>query len=107
LKKSKRSHASRKAYPRLPQFFAAGAFPDETAGGSDCDVLLGRDGSRCPDPASGDKLEEIVVTGLRQSLITSESIKRESPGVVDAITAEDIGKFPIPISPNRSNAFRA
>jgi TonB-dependent receptor len=43
-------------------------------------------------PADG--LEEIVVTGLRQSLMTSEAIKRESPGVVDAITAEDIGKFP-------------
>src|SRR5260370_35572037 len=41
-----------------------------------------------------DGLGEIVVTGLRQSLVTSESIKRESPGVVDAITAEDIGKFP-------------
>jgi TonB-dependent receptor len=41
-----------------------------------------------------DALGEIVVTGLRQSLVTSESIKRETPGVVDAITAEDIGKFP-------------
>lgn len=39
-------------------------------------------------------LQEIVVTGLRESLITSETIKRDSPGVVDAITAEDIGKFP-------------
>ncbi len=39
-------------------------------------------------------LEEIVVTGLRQSLVTSEGIKRETAGVVDAITAEDIGKFP-------------
>src|SRR6266849_4519038 len=44
--------------------------------------------------APTDALGEIVVTGLRQSLVTSESIKRESPGVVDAITAEDIGKFP-------------
>jgi TonB-dependent receptor len=43
-------------------------------------------------PAEG--IEEIVVTGLRQSLVTSEAIKRETPGVVDAITAEDIGKFP-------------
>jgi TonB-dependent receptor len=43
-------------------------------------------------PAEG--LEEIVVTGLRQSLVTSEGIKRETAGVVDAITAEDIGKFP-------------
>lgn len=39
-------------------------------------------------------LQEVVVTGLRNSLVTSEMIKRDSPGVVDAITAEDIGKFP-------------
>ncbi len=44
--------------------------------------------------APAESLEEVVVTGLRQSLVTSESIKRETPGVVDAITAEDIGKFP-------------
>src|SRR5258708_40211207 len=44
--------------------------------------------------APAESLEEVLVTGLRQSLVTSESIKRETPGVVDAITAEDIGKFP-------------
>ena len=45
-------------------------------------------------PADGPQLEEIVITGLRQSLVNSESIKRDASGVVDAITAEDIGKFP-------------
>ena len=45
------------------------------------------------EPAN-DSVEEIVVTGLRQSLVTSEAIKRETAGVVDAITSEDIGKFP-------------
>ena len=44
--------------------------------------------------APNDSLGEIVVTGLRQSLVTNESIKRNSSGIVDAITAEDIGKFP-------------
>ncbi len=44
--------------------------------------------------AAADQLEEVVVTGLRQSLVTSETIKRNTAGVVDAITAEDIGKFP-------------
>ncbi|MEP6885941.1 MAG: hypothetical protein ABJC66_14440, partial [Gammaproteobacteria bacterium] len=44
--------------------------------------------------ASTDQLQEVVVTGLRQSLVTSETIKRNTAGVVDAITAEDIGKFP-------------
>jgi len=38
--------------------------------------------------------EDIVVTGLRRSLETSQRIKRESEGIVDAIVAEDIGKLP-------------
>lgn len=37
---------------------------------------------------------EIVVTGIRASLAASADIKREAQGVVDAISAEDIGKFP-------------
>ena len=39
-------------------------------------------------------VEEIVVTGFRASLEEALEIKRESSGVVDAIVAEDIGKFP-------------
>ncbi len=42
------------------------------------------------EPAAGD----IVVTGIRASLDRSIDIKRNSNGVVDAISAEDIGKFP-------------
>lgn len=38
--------------------------------------------------------KEIVVTGIRGSLRTSRNIKRDALGVVDAISAEDIGKFP-------------
>lgn len=36
----------------------------------------------------------IVVTGIRASLRQAMDIKRDSGGVVDAISAEDIGKFP-------------
>src|SRR6187399_557681 len=43
---------------------------------------------------SADELEEVVVTGLRGSLKASMEIKRDASGVVDAISAEDIGKFP-------------
>ena len=39
-------------------------------------------------------VEEVVVQGIRSSLQTSLDTKRQSSGVVDAITAEDIGKFP-------------
>ena len=41
-----------------------------------------------------EELEEVVVTGLRGSLKASMDIKRDAIGVVDAISAEDIGKFP-------------
>ena len=40
------------------------------------------------------QLEEIVVTGIRASLQKSLDIKMQSVGVVDAISAEDIGAFP-------------
>ena len=39
-------------------------------------------------------LDTVVVTGIRNSLNQSMEMKRESDGVVDAISAEDIGKFP-------------
>ncbi len=38
--------------------------------------------------------DEIVVTGIRASLRSSMNVKRNAQGVVDAISAEDIGKFP-------------
>jgi outer membrane cobalamin receptor len=40
------------------------------------------------------QLEEIVVTGIRGSMQMAMDIKRNSSGVVDAISAEDMGKFP-------------
>lgn len=45
------------------------------------------------DQAS-EELDEVIVTGIRGSLKASMNVKRESTGVVDAINAEDIGKFP-------------
>ena len=39
-------------------------------------------------------VEEVVVTGLRASLQRSMDLKRDAKGIVDAISAEDIGKFP-------------
>ncbi|MET0356970.1 MAG: TonB-dependent receptor [Cellvibrio sp.] len=38
--------------------------------------------------------DEIIVTGIKASLQAAMDIKRESDGVVDAISAEDMGKFP-------------
>ena len=44
------------------------------------------------DEAAGE--EEIVVTGLRRSLQSAQTLKRNSEQIVDAIVAEDIGKLP-------------
>jgi TonB-dependent receptor len=41
-----------------------------------------------------DELDTVVVTGIRGSLQASMDIKKNSSGIVDAISAEDIGKFP-------------
>lgn len=40
------------------------------------------------------EVEEVVVVGVRQSLETSQEIKREADTFVDSITATDIGAFP-------------
>jgi TonB-dependent receptor len=48
-----------------------------------------------PTPTtSAETLQEIVVTGIRGSLQRALQIKKMSLGVVDAISAEDIGQFP-------------
>jgi TonB-dependent receptor len=44
--------------------------------------------------ANGQMMEEVVVTGIRSSLKRAMDTKRDATGVVDAITAEDIGDFP-------------
>ena len=44
-------------------------------------------------PEEGD-VEVIQVSGIRGSMIRSMDLKRSSSGVVDAISAEELGKFP-------------
>ena len=45
-------------------------------------------------PAASSDSTVVVVTGLRGSLQKSLNVKKNAVGVVDAISAEDIGKFP-------------
>jgi len=40
------------------------------------------------------QLEGVTVTGIRASLQKSLDLKRNSDSIVDAISAEDVGKFP-------------
>jgi len=53
-----------------------------------------QDAAAAAADSAGQEEDAIVVTGLRRSLETSQKIKRESEGIVDAIVAEDIGKLP-------------
>ncbi|WP_133408433.1 TonB-dependent receptor [Parashewanella tropica] len=46
------------------------------------------------DNQSNEDVEKIIVTGLRSSIVSSISQKKDSSEVSDVITAEDIGKFP-------------
>lgn len=41
-----------------------------------------------------DDVEEVVITGIKASMQRAMDIKRDAKGVVEAISAEDIGKFP-------------
>lgn len=43
---------------------------------------------------SENDIETIQVTGMRDSIKESTRLKRDAAGIVDAISAEDIGKFP-------------
>ncbi|MDB5430035.1 MAG: TonB-dependent receptor [Caulobacter sp.] len=45
-------------------------------------------------PNDNTAVDEVVVTGVRASLKTSQQLKRSSDTVVDTITATDIGAFP-------------
>lgn len=43
---------------------------------------------------SGEALEEVTVTGIRGALQDAVNIKRGATSLVDAVSAEDVGKFP-------------
>ncbi len=57
-------------------------------------ILAGQPALAQEQQGSVGALEEIVVTGIKGSLSKGLDIKRNSMQIVDAIVAEDIGKFP-------------
>jgi len=46
------------------------------------------------DQAADEVTEEVVVTGLRKSIQDSINVKKEATSIVEAVSAEDIGKLP-------------
>lgn len=57
-------------------------------------LLTGAAAVQAQQDAASQSLEKVVVTGIRKSLDSAVSLKRENRGLVDGIVAEDIGKFP-------------
>ena len=47
-----------------------------------------------PAPESGQALQEVVISGQRAAIRRAEDIKLNAVGVVDAVSAEEAGKFP-------------
>jgi iron complex outermembrane receptor protein len=50
--------------------------------------------AQTPAPAPQEQEDEIIITGIRASLMQAVEIKREAEQVLDVITAEDVGKLP-------------
>ena len=75
---------------------AAGA--DRVAGASLPLLMLALAGSaaaqQAPALAATDTLDEVVVTGIRHGIQEAIEVKRDSSSIVEAISAEDIGKLP-------------
>lgn len=59
-------------------------------------VPAGQAASPQPESAAAPAGQEIIVTGIRESLERAAEIKRDAPQVVDSIVSQDIGKFPDP-----------
>jgi iron complex outermembrane recepter protein len=57
-------------------------------------VVAGMGSAGVAHAQAAEVTEEVVVTGIRYSLQQSIDTKRNADGVIDAITAEDVGKFP-------------
>ncbi|GAA0734874.1 TonB-dependent receptor [Sphingomonas japonica] len=76
------------AYLAIPSTAFAQTEPDPAVAQAD------PTGAQTPPAQDEGFGEDIVVTGIRAALDEAIEIKRSSAGVVDAISAEDIGKFP-------------
>ena len=80
----------------LPLILAASPALAQDADEDSPDVEAQEDASpEADDDADANEGQSvIVVEGLRQSLETSQALKRDSDSILDAIVAEDIGKLP-------------
>ena len=85
-----------KSKPSLVKFMAGAS---AVAMGATASVALAQDVGTGAEPSqsaqeAATEGDVIIVSGIRASLQDAMNIKRDAVGVVDAISAEDIGKFP-------------
>ena len=66
--------------------------PAENAGAPDSAQQVGP--TKKAKSASDDELQEVTVTGVRQSQIRAIELKRMAPSIQDSISAESIGQLP-------------
>ena len=59
-----------------------------------CAVLMLAASAQAQDAPPVNTLDTVVVTGIRKGIEDAISVKKNSDGVVEAISAEDIGKLP-------------
>lgn len=57
-------------------------------------VLLTGPVALAQDDTEGDQIEEVVVTGIRENLMTAQDLKYDAETVIESITADDLGSFP-------------
>jgi iron complex outermembrane receptor protein len=57
-------------------------------------MALAQDAPPTPQEEQATEIGEVVITGLRRGLADSISIKRNETSIVEAVSAEDIGKLP-------------
>ncbi|MET0372639.1 MAG: TonB-dependent receptor plug domain-containing protein, partial [Rhizorhabdus sp.] len=83
----------------VPAYAQTGAASGQNTAGAATSTNVPGGDPAAPQSGGADARDEagendIVVTGIRQSLANAQTIKRNSDTVVDAITAQDIGALP-------------
>ena len=78
----------------LAGLFATGSAVAQDAGTAQSANAAGTTPAGQSNPQDAANLSGITVTGIRASLQKSLDLKRNADSIVDAISAEDVGKFP-------------
>lgn len=82
------------AAPALAQNAGKGVVPPADPAAPATQPPVGDQSAATPAADAPASSSEIVVTGLRASLERAQSLKRNNSSVVEAVSAEDIGKLP-------------